>query len=536
LKFPQQPGKNKKTGYEMASVQKHERSKYKRASTVSTVDSEIDWEDSQHEGVKEDSFIDFFRKSNGPPQTVLLCLLLALSLGSTIGVLPAVVTDRYARIRHGYNGDEDCSFYDVDDRPMECINGSNDAQNASAVASFVSNMLTFTTSSLMGSISDERGRKGILLLGQFLSLLGPLCLVLLQLFDTMSPNWYYACSACTGFVNWIAIALSTLSDIVPPKWRAASFGLLLAGFSCGFAFSPILALTLSHLGVSILSFSMLGGGFFFTLFCLPETLTPEIAQRAARDRNSIIVHNEPTCGKVKRRMMRPLRELSILNRNQLFRLLATLSFFSGIVSSADQSLLIYYLEDRLRFNDKDISLLFVILGSLGILVQGVFLRPLNELMGEKSLLIFAFSCQTIVNLVYGFATVKAAVFMAVGLGSFGGLAFPTISAMKSYNVEEHEQGRIQGALYSVSSLASAVGPVSLRFIYYQTKGSTFPGPGSMFVFAAFLELIASLIACALPKDQTDSRKKLHDNPTLSTDEPSAMSYGSFSDSSDENDV
>ena len=38
--------------------------------------------------------------------------------------------------------------------------GSSDAQNASAAASFVSNGLTFVTSSLMGSISDEKGRRG----------------------------------------------------------------------------------------------------------------------------------------------------------------------------------------------------------------------------------------------------------------------------------------------------------------------------------------------------------------------------------------
>jgi hypothetical protein len=38
--------------------------------------------------------------------------------------------------------------------------GSGDAQNVAAWENFVSNSLTFITSSVIGSISDERGRRG----------------------------------------------------------------------------------------------------------------------------------------------------------------------------------------------------------------------------------------------------------------------------------------------------------------------------------------------------------------------------------------
>merc|ERR1719203_2327491 len=122
-----------------------------------------------------------------------MCLLLALALGSTVGVVPAVVGDRYARLNHGYAGDGTCSELAGEGRqPRECRLGSEDAQNSAAVASFVSNTLTFTTSSLMGSISDEKGRRGLILLGIGLSALAPLNLVLLQLFGSMNPFLYYA--------------------------------------------------------------------------------------------------------------------------------------------------------------------------------------------------------------------------------------------------------------------------------------------------------------------------------------------------------
>lgn len=109
---------------------------------------------------RRESFLVTFATSDGPPQIVILMLLLALGFGSTIGVVPAVMSDRYARLNHGYTDDKDCSSFGMDDKPAACLAGSSDAQNAAAMSNLISNGLTFITSSLMGSISDERGRRG----------------------------------------------------------------------------------------------------------------------------------------------------------------------------------------------------------------------------------------------------------------------------------------------------------------------------------------------------------------------------------------
>lgn len=109
---------------------------------------------------RRESFLFTFATSDGPPQIVILMLLLALGFGSTIGVVPAVMSDRYARLNHGYTDDKDCSLFGMDDKPQACLAGSSDAQNAAAMSNLISNGLTFLTSSLMGSISDERGRRG----------------------------------------------------------------------------------------------------------------------------------------------------------------------------------------------------------------------------------------------------------------------------------------------------------------------------------------------------------------------------------------
>ena len=105
-------------------------------------------------------FLRHFLKSSGPPQVIALCLLIALALGSTVGVVPAVVEDRYARLNHGYNGEASCLDIPKIYRPEECLFGNEDAQNAAALSGFIHSTLTFATSSLIGSISDERGRVG----------------------------------------------------------------------------------------------------------------------------------------------------------------------------------------------------------------------------------------------------------------------------------------------------------------------------------------------------------------------------------------
>jgi len=426
-----------------------------------------------------------------------------------------MVTDRFARLNHGYEGEE-CSHFFLSNKPEACRMGSQDAQNMSAFSSFLSNGLTFFTSAMVGSISDHHGRRSVLLSGMALACLPSICLVLLQVFPHMKPNWYYVATGCDGIINWFAVALSALSDVMPPQWRAPSFGLVLAGFSMGFAFSPTLALAFERQSILMLSCSLIFGTFIFSVFLFPETL-PEDVRQASQERArqeeeefvqrytkpSISSSGPSTMQRLIHNLCRPAREISILNRSYIFRLLSLLAFFSGMVGSADQSLLVYYAEDQLDFNNKDVAKMFSILGTLGMVIQGIVLKPLNELVGERWILILAFIFGVIHNVIYGLAKTKNELFAGVALGSLLMMSFPTISAIKSINVNEQEQGRIQGALYSLSSLASAVGPISLRVVYKATIHSGIPG--FMFLFASLLYVVAVVCAYMLPPELADSR-------------------------------
>ena len=452
------------------------------------------------------AFLLHFFQTPGPPQIIALCLSIALALGSTIGVVPAVVEDRYARLYHNYTG-EACLSLPTENRPTECSLGNEDAQNSAALASFVSNVLTFGTSSFMGSISDEKGRRGIMLLGIGLSLLAPMCLVLMQLIETMDPLFYYTSHAISGLVSWFAISLSSLSDVMPPMWRAPSFGLISAGFSLGFALSPMLAVYMTHLEVSIFALGILVSGFLFACISLPETLSPDASNKAKVKRHEELPTMDTQLDIWKYNLLQPGKALMILNRNKLFRLLSALAFFSGCVSTADHTLFLYYAEENFGFNDKDVAKLFLIIGGMGILVQTIVLKPMTSWIGERRVIMVAFLVGALHNFLYGIAKGKTTLFVSATIASFTGMSFPTISAIKANNCSEIEQGRIQGALYSLSSLASAIGPMMLRYVYKQTKDGSGFGKGSMFIFGSLLYLVATVCAWLLPEEQANSNYK-----------------------------
>jgi len=377
-----------------------------------------------------------------------------------------------------------------------------------------------------------------------------LCLYLLLYAPTLSPWWYYGTSAAGGLVSWMAIALSALNDVLPQELRAPGTGLLFAGMLLGISVSPTLSLLLHRTTLCLVSFATLAAGFLVCLLLVPETL-PTATQRHAQQRRRAMERSEndrdqarldgasassssasplselrrvyygtQPCRAIRRVVKRPLNELSIVNRNGFFRLLSALALFTGMVQSGDQVLLIYYLENQLDFRQADVGTLFLIIGVCGIGVQVLVMKPLNDAVGEKTVVVLSFLAGALDNVVYGLAKSKAAVFSAVAISSLATMSFPTISAIKANNVTDSEQGRIQGALYSVKALASGVGPALLQYIYSKTSGDGnangnnndndakwYWGPGTMFLFAGGLFLVAVGLALALPNDKTNTSRK-----------------------------
>ena len=106
-----------------------------------------------------------------------------------------------------------------------------------------------------------------------------------------------------------------------------------------------------------------------------------------------------------------------------------------MVSSADQTFMLCYVEEQLGFTDDNVVLLFVIVGMLGTLVQGVFIKPVNDCIGERFVIRLFFLLGSVSHILYGFAVYKALIHVGVVISRFAGMSFPTISAIKSVHVD-----------------------------------------------------------------------------------------------------
>lgn len=60
---------------------------------------------------------------------------------------------------------------------------------------------------------------------------------------------------------------------------------------------------------------------------------------------------------------------------------------------------------------------------------------------------------------------------------------------------------MQGALFALSALANAIGPVLLEVIYKHTKDGKCLGPGTMWVFASFLYFVGTILVSVISHDK-----------------------------------
>lgn len=80
------------------------------------------------------TFLSTFCCVNGPPQITILVVLMAVSIGCTLSVFPAVTTTRYAELYYGYDGKDDCYRHSSDKEPEACDLANRRAQDSAAYA------------------------------------------------------------------------------------------------------------------------------------------------------------------------------------------------------------------------------------------------------------------------------------------------------------------------------------------------------------------------------------------------------------------
>jgi DHA1 family tetracycline resistance protein-like MFS transporter len=139
------------------------------------------------------------------------------------------------------------------------------------------------------------------------------------------------------------------------------------------------------------------------------------------------------------------------------------------------------------------------LGAIGLmiaLVQGVLIRIIIPRIGQERGVYIGLGLYCVGFTLFAFATQGWMMFAFLIPYALGGIAGPSLQGIMAGQVNSNEQGELQGALTSLISVTSIVGPPVMTnlFAYFTSSASSIYFPGAPFLMGAVLSLISSLLA------------------------------------------
>ena len=160
------------------------------------------------------------------------------------------------------------------------------------------------------------------------------------------------------------------------------------------------------------------------------------------------------------------------------------------------------------------------LGIVGVsvaIVQGGLTRVIIPKIGEKKSIFLGFTGSMIGFLGYAFAPTGQIFLSFIAVFALGGFALPSLRGIISNEVEDNQQGEIQGALTSLVSLSAIFGPPLMTgiFGYFTSPETEVHLPGAAFLLASILYGVAFLLAIMALKGyqpKTVPSKKLDKQP------------------------
>lgn len=316
-------------------------------------------------------------------------------------------------------------------------------------------LMQFLCAPVLGAISDKVGRRPVLLV----SLAGA---AIDYVFMAFAPSlaWLFVGRAIAGVTGAnLAVAQAYIADITPEDQRARRFGLFSAMFGIGFILGPVLGgfLGAAWVRAPFLAAAALNGiNLLMALFVLPES------------------HTQRKAGPLDRAAFNPFGALRWANAfPALLPLLAAYAMLT-IVGEVGGTIWVLYGEDKFAWDPWTIGFSLAGFGLFTALTQAFVAGPLAERFGERKALTFGILCDAFAYVAIALATQGWMAFLLLPMFCLGGVGQPVIQSLLSRQVGEDQQGRLQGVLASLASLASIIGPVVIAQVYFASRG-WFPG-------------------------------------------------------------
>ncbi|GAA0767682.1 TCR/Tet family MFS transporter [Brevundimonas olei] len=311
--------------------------------------------------------------------------------------------------------------------------------------------MQFLASPVIGSLSDQYGRRPVILL----SCAGLAADYVLM---ALAPNlWWLAVGRLVAGVTSSSFTTiyAYMADITEPEKRARAYGLIGAAFSGGFVLGPVLGGFLGEFGPRVpfwVAGALSGVAFLYGLFILPESLPLEKRMPFSWRRAN------------------PVGAMILLKRHAELAGLAVVNFLLYFAHHVFSAVFVLYAGLRYGWGPWQVGALLAMVGVLDMIVQGVLVGPASKRFGDRATMIFGLCGGAVGIALMGWAPTGVAFIVAMFPNALWGLAMPTLQSLMTRRVGENEQGQLQGANMSVASIAGVASPLFFGWIYSVSVG------------------------------------------------------------------
>ena len=336
-------------------------------------------------------------------------------------------------------------------------------------------LMQFICSPIMGSLSDQYGRRPVILL----SAVG---LSLDYVLMALAPNlWWLALGRLIAGATSASFTTinAYMADITPPEGRARAYGLIGAAFALGFIAGPLAGGLLAEISPRApfwAAAALSGLAFLYGYFVLPESLPVE--RRMA----------------FSWRRANPFGALALLRSHAELSGLALVTFMLHFAHHVFSVVYVLYAYHRYGLSPAEVGILLALVGVLDAIVQGVVVGPVVKRFGDRRVMVFGLFAGAVSLIAMGVAPTTFWFALAIVPNSLWGLAMPTLQSLMTQRVSEREQGQLQGAVMSVASIAGIASPLFFGWVYsMSTSGGDQALSGVAFIIAASILALGGVI-------------------------------------------
>ena len=335
----------------------------------------------------------------------------------------------------------------------------------------------FVFAPVIGNLSDKFGRRPVLLC----ALIG---FGIDYLFLALAPSygWLFVGRIIAGITGAsFTTASAYIADISTPETRAKNFGMIGAAFGLGFILGPTLGGLLAGLGTRAPFYAAAILCLLNTLygyFVLPESLSEEHKREFHWKRAN------------------PFGSLLLFKRYPAVGSLAISFFLIYMAAQSVQGNWSFFTIYRFQWSEKMVGISLGVVGLLVGLVQAGLTRVLNPKLGNERSIYLGLLLYSLGLILFAFATKSWMMFAFLVPYCLGGIAGPALQSVLAGHVPPNEQGELQGALTSLMSLTTILGPPLMNnlFKYFTTGKDHLHFPGAPFLLGAVFMVSSIIVA------------------------------------------